>query len=232
MGQVHDRRYPGESDGYREARDRLLSAEQDLRRKVEEVAALRRALPAGGALKEDYVFEEGAADLSDDGAVRKTRFSELFAPGRDTLVLYSFMYPPKGEACPMCTAFLDSLNGSAGHISDRINLAVAAKAPVATIRAFARTRGWTSLRLLSSGTNSYNSDYFAESADGDQWPLLNVFRRDADGIRHSYASELFFAPAEEGQHPRHIDILWPLWNMFDMTPEGRGTDWWPRISYE
>lgn len=232
MGQFHEHRFPGESDAYREARDRLLAAERELRRKVEDIAALRRDLPAGGRVKEDYVFEEGGRDLSDRDSVRQTRFSELFAPGKDTLVLYSLMYPPGGKACPMCTAFLDSLNGSARHIGDRVNLAVVAKAPIGTIREFAASRGWNELRFLSSGGNTYNGDYLSESAKGDQFPLLNVFRRDGEAIHHTYASELFFAPGEEGMHPRHIDSLWPLWNMFDVTPDGRGTDWWPKISYE
>lgn len=230
MGHLHERRYPGESDAYRAARDRLLEAERALRRQTEEVAALRRALPEGGAVKEDYVFEEGAADLSDATTVSKTRLSELFAAGRDTLVLYSLMYPPGGSACPMCTAFLDALDGNAVHLSQRINLAIVAKAPVETIRTYAASRGWTSLRLLSSGGNSYNTDYFAESPDGAQLPMLNVFRRGPDGIRHTYGSELFMIPSEPGQHPRHIDPMWPLWNVLDMTPDGRGSDWYPQIS--
>ncbi len=231
MGHLHERRYPGESDAYRAARDTLLDAERALRRQTEEVAALRRALPAGGALKEDYVFAEGAADPSDTTTVTETRLSDLFAPDKDTLVLYSLMYPPGGSACPMCTAFLDALNGNAVHLSQRINLAIVAKAPVETIRAYAASRGWTSLRLLSSGGNGYNTDYFAESPDGGQLPMLNVFRRGPDGIHHTYGSELFMIPSEPGQHPRHIDPMWPLWNVFDMTPDGRGTDWFPQISY-
>ena len=229
MGHLHERRFPGESDAYREARDRLLAAERDLRRQTEEVAELRRALPQGGAVKEDYVFQEAAADSS--GTAIDIRLSELFAPGKDTLILYSFMYPPEGNACPMCTAFLDALNGNAKHLTQRVNLAVAAKAPLDTIRSFAASRGWNDLRLLSSGGNGYNADYFAESPGGDQLPMINVFRKDADGIRHLYASELFFIAPEEGQHPRHIDAMWPLWNVLDLTPEGRGTDWWPQISY-
>lgn len=232
MGQFHAYRFPGESDAYREARDRLLAAERELRRKVEDIAALRRNLPAGGRVQEDYVFEEGAPDLTDLDTVRQTRFSDLFAPGKDTLVLYSLMYPPGGAACPMCTAFLDSLNGSARHVGDQVNLAVVAKAPIRTIREFAASRGWDALRFLSSNANSYNRDYFSESADGDQWPLIHVFRRDGQGIHHTYASELFFAPGEEGMHPRHVDALWPLWNVLDLTPDGRGSDWWPKISYE
>ena len=32
-----------------------------------------------------------------------------------------------------------------------------------------------------------------------------------DGIRHFWASELFFARFAGG-HPRHVDLLWFLWN--------------------
>lgn len=232
MDRIHDMRFPGEDEAYREARDRLLTAEMDLRQRIEEVASMRRELPPGGRLAQDYRFEEGDRDLASDGEARETRFSELFEDGKDTLVIYSFMYPPDGRPCPMCTAFLDSLNGNAPHLGERINLAVVARAPIDRIRAWARTRGWRNLRLLSSSGNSYNADYHAETADGSQWPLVNVFQRTGDGIRHRYCSELFFAPPGEGQHPRHVDLLWPLWNVMDLTPEGRGTDWLPSQSYE
>jgi len=142
------------------------------------------------------------------------------------------MYRPDADApCPMCTAFLDSLNANAQHIAQHANLAVVAKAPIAMIRAWARQRGWHNLRLLSSGDNSYNTDYFGEGPDGAQWPSLNVLRKTADGIHHTWCSELFFAGAEEGQHPRHVDMLWPLWNVLDLTPDGRPQDWFPAPSY-
>ena len=232
MGQFHDQRFPGESDAYRDARDKLLAAENELRKHVEKVAAMRRALPPGGALKEDYVFEEGAADLADEKTVREVRFSELFAPGKDSLVVYSFMYGPGEDPCPMCTSFLDSLNGSAPHIGNRVNLVVVAKAPIQTIRSFAAGRGWKNLRLLSSGKNSYNTDYIAEHDGTAQIPAINVFHRTDGAIHHAYNAELLYATSEPGQNNRHVDMLWPLWNVFDLTPEGRGTDWWPRISYD
>jgi predicted dithiol-disulfide oxidoreductase (DUF899 family) len=229
---LHAIRFPGESAEYRAARDRLLREEAALRRHIEEVAALRRALPFGGAVAEDYVFEEGSADLDDVGTVRKVRLSELFERGKDTLVAYSFMYGPAMEKpCPMCTAMLDGLNGTAPHAHQRVNLVVVAKSPLERIRAHARARGWRDLRLLSSAGNSYNRDYHADAADGSQNPVLNVFvKRDAV-VRHFYATELFFAKAEPGQNPRHVDSIWPLWNLFDLTPEGRGEDWYPRLSY-
>jgi predicted dithiol-disulfide oxidoreductase (DUF899 family) len=228
---LHKTRYPNESPSYRAARERLLEAEMELRKKVEAVAALRRKLPLGGAVPEDYEFEEGAADLDDTQTVRRVRMSELF--GRDgSLIVYNYMYgPAMAKACPMCTSMLDSLNGAARHAGQRVGIAVVAKSPIQRIREIARERGWRHLRLLSSAGNSYNRDYHGEDEDGDQNPSLNVFTRDGDAIRHTWGSELMFAPTEPGQHPRHIDMMWPLWNLFDLTREGRGKDWYPKLAY-
>ncbi|MAG95165.1 MAG: hypothetical protein CMM08_00550 [Rhodospirillaceae bacterium] len=229
MGRFHDDSFPGESEDYRRARDDLLAAELDLRRRIEEVAVQRRSLPLGGRLKQDYIFSE-AGGPGGEGALRDTLFSELFAPGTETLVVYSFMYPPDGNPCPMCTSFLDSLDGSARHIAARANLAVLAKAAAPTLADWARTRKWRNLRLLSSGATSYNTDYVAERQGGNQIPTLNVFQLTPEGIFHSYASELLFASSEEGQHPRHMDLMWPLWGLLDLTPGGRG-DWMPALAY-
>lgn len=222
-------RIPNESDEYRTARDELTLAEAELRRKVEEVAALRRTLPAGGEIKEDYVFRSvpGGEDV---------RLSDLFsdreAAGRDTLLVYNFMYSAEMEqACPMCTSFLDSLDGTATHITPRVSLAVVAKSPPARIAAHAKSRGWRNLRLLSSEANSFNRDYLGEDENGSQSPMMNVFVRDGSRIRHFWASELFLADSEPGMHPRHIDMCWPLWNLFDLTPEGRGANWFPSLDY-
>lgn len=232
MGEYHDKRFPGESDEYRRARDELLEMEIDLRQRIEEVAAMRRRLPRGGRLKQDYVFEEGGADLADETTVKKTAFTELFESGKDTLIIYSFMYAPDaGEPCPMCTAILDNFNGNGPHVMDPLNLAVVAKSPVRKIRRWARIRGWDRLRLLSSRHNSYNADYFAESAEWGQMPAINVFTKERQDIYHFYNTELLYAPAAEGQHPRHADLVWPLWNLFDLTPGGRGTGWFPRLTY-
>jgi len=229
---LHSVQFPGESEQYRAARDELLLAERELRRQLEAVAALRRALPSGGPLKEDYVFDEGASDPGDVDAVRQVRFSELFREGKESLILYSFMYGPKmKEACPSCTSILDGLDGTAPHVAQRVNFAVVAKSPIQRIRSFARERGWRNLRLLPSAGNSYNADYQGENAGGDQMPALNVFTRRAGRIHHTYCTELMFAPSDPGQDPRHVDLIWPLWNLFDYTPEGRGTNWNPRLRY-
>ncbi len=225
-------RFPNESTEYRSARQALLDSELQLRRQIEEVAALRRALPLGGLVGEDYVFEEGGRDLDDLKTKREVRLSELFAPGKDTLILYSYMFSPAmSQPCTSCTSILDGLDGEAPHVTQRVNLAVVAKSPIERIRAVARERGWRNLRLLSSEGNSYNTDYHAENAKGSQLPALNVFVRRPDGIHHFYSTELLYAPPEPGQNGRHVDLIWPLWNLFDYTPEGRGTDWYPRLAY-
>ena len=226
--------FPGESDAYREARDTLLLAEIELRRKTEEVAALRRRLPLGGEVPIDYVFEEGLADPSDPAqVVRPVRLSELFGD-KSTLVLYSYMYGPDAKApCPLCTSFLDGLDAQAHHIRQSVALAVTAKSPILRIRELARGRGWKRLRLVSSAHTTYQREYHGEDDAGDQWPMMNVFVRSAGKIRHSWGSEMLYATdrAQDGMDSRHIDIMWPLWNVLDLTPQGRGTTWYPALKY-
>jgi predicted dithiol-disulfide oxidoreductase (DUF899 family) len=220
--------FPGESEAYRSARDELLDDEIELRRQIEAVAAKRRSLPLGGEVPEDYAFEE----QSDGGAVRPVRLSELFAEGKDTLIVYSYMYGPQmPEPCVMCTSILDGLEGEAPHVAQRVNLAVVAKSPIERIQGFAQGRGWRNLRLLSSEKNTYNRDYHGETPDGDQIPALNVFVRRNGKVHHFYNTEMLYAPSDPGQNQRHVDLIWPLWNLFDLTPEGRGEEWYPRLSY-
>ena len=185
--------FPGESAEYRAARERLLEREIGLLREMEAVAAARRELPPGGVVPEDYVFEGAGAD----GSPTEVRLSELFAPGRDSLVIYSFMFPrdpsddrpgpangetarlPLAEGpCPSCVAMIDQLEGVAEHAAQQINLAIVAKSPRALI--FARERGWQRLRFVSSIGNTYNRDYLAETPEGHQRPMLNVFHRDGE----------------------------------------------------
>jgi predicted dithiol-disulfide oxidoreductase (DUF899 family) len=240
-------RFPGESAAYRTARDQLLQQEIELRRAMEAVAEARRNLPPGGIVPEDYVFEGAGAD----GTPTKLRLSELFAPGKHSLVVYNFMFPrdpaddrpgptsgataslPLEEApCPSCVALLDQLDGAALHVGPLVNFVVIAKAPIARVLAFGRERGWRYLRLLSSASNSFKRDYQAETPDGRQWPMLNVFHREGDTIRHFWSSELFYAENEPNQDPRHVGTLEPSWNMLDLTPEGRPVIWDEQLSYE
>jgi predicted dithiol-disulfide oxidoreductase (DUF899 family) len=229
-------RFPGESEEYRRARNRLLDAEVGLRRAIADVAAQRRRVPPGGVVPSDYRFEQAS-----DGA--EVRFSELFEPGKDTLVIYSFMFPrhsgdtrpgpaagetaklPLAETpCASCTSILDSLDGAAPHLRRVLNLAVVAKSDPDRIRNFASERGWRHLRLLSSRGNSYNHAYHAETPEGEQMPILNAFVRDGERFRHTWASELLYAPRDEGMEARRVDSIWPIWNVLDVTAKGRGNE--------
>ena len=238
--------FPGESAEYRAARDQLLQREIELRRAMEAAAAARRALPPGGVVPEDYVFQGAGAR----GEPTEVRLSELFARGKPSLVIYSFMFPrdpgddspgpsigetallPLSEGpCPSCVALLDQLDGAAGHVAQHISFVVVAKAPLLRVLTFARERGWRHLRLLSSRENTFNRDYFAETSDGIQRPMLNVFHRDGQATRHFWGSELLYAPSEPGEEPRHVGTLEPLWNLFDLTPEGRPLTWHEQLAY-
>jgi predicted dithiol-disulfide oxidoreductase (DUF899 family) len=238
--------FPGESAEYRTARDRLLEREIELRRAMEAVAAARRELPPGGAVPEDYVFEAAGPD----GAATKVRMSELFAVGKDSLVIYNFMFPrgyggprpgpttgktallPLEEGpCPSCVALLDQLDGAAQHAGQRLNLSVVAKTSLARLLTFAEERGWRHLRLLSSAGNTYNHDYLGEDREGWQMPMLNVFHRDAETIRHFWGAELTYGPDDPGQDHRSVGTLEPLWNLFDLTREGRPMDWDEQLDY-
>jgi predicted dithiol-disulfide oxidoreductase (DUF899 family) len=238
--------FPGESAEYRAARDRLLDQEIELRRAMERVAAARRQLPPGGVVPEDYRLQGAGAD----GVPTEVRLSELFAPGRDSLAIYSFMFPRDpgddrpgpGEGrsarlpllespCPSCTAMLDQLDGAAEHVSQLVNLVAVAKAPLPRLLAFAEDRGWRRLRVLSSVGTSYNRDYHGETPEGHQRPILNVFQRDGGTIRHFWGSELLYAPTDPGQDPRHVGTIEPLWNLLDLTPEGRPARWDEQLSY-
>jgi predicted dithiol-disulfide oxidoreductase (DUF899 family) len=240
--------FPGESAEYRAARDKLLEKEIELRRAMEAVAVARRALPAGGLVPQDYVFD----GLGTDGQPAKIKLAELFALGKDSLIIYNFMFPrhpndgrakpETGETarlrredgpCPSCTSFLDQLDGAAAHLEAAgFNFVVIAKTPLERLIAFARDRGWKNLRLLSSAGNSFKRDYHAEADDGSQLPIVAVFHRELDGIRHYWSSEMMFAEPEPGQDPRHAGTLEPLWNLMDLTPEGRPRDWHEQIQYD
>jgi len=218
-----------ESPEYIVHREKLRQAEIDLMRQREEVAELRRQLPAGSPVA-DYVFAEGPQRLSDgDDPVRSVRLSDLFTePGR-SLVIYHFMY---GKAqispCPMCTAWIDGFNGVARHMTQNVDVAVAAAADLATLRAYARTRGWDNLRLLSCGDSTFKYDLLSEEADGTQDSTVSVFTLDSDGSpRHRYTAHPRMSGAID---QRGIDLLSPIWHVLDLTPQGRG-DWYAGLDY-
>ncbi len=230
---LHDVRFPGESDAYRRQRNELLKAEVELRRHVEKVAAQRRMLPLGGVVPHDYTFEEWDAGTE---SARPVRLSELFEDRKDTLFLYSHMFipgegGPLAEGCPSCTSIIDAVDGAVPHVTQLINFAVVAKVPMERFRAHAKSRGWRHARLLSSGSNTYNTDYQAEAPDGSQNPIATIFARRGGKIHHFWSSELMMAPSDPGQDMRHVDFMWPLWLILDRTPSGRGQDWRPSLEY-
>ncbi|HXN90920.1 MAG TPA: DUF899 family protein [Candidatus Sulfotelmatobacter sp.] len=228
---IHTTRFPGETDAYREARNDLLRDEMDLRRKIEAVAAKRRSLPLGGEVKTDYVFDTSSPG---DRSFKTVRLSELFAPGKDSLFIYNFMFPERVDSdtpCPTCTSIIDAVDGASRHLVQRINFAVVAKAPIDRFREHGNRRGWRHAVLLSSAGNTFNRDYHAEEPSGQQSPFAHVFTRRGGKIHHTWSSELWFAKSDPGQDMRHVDFMWPMWHIFDTTPDGRGTDWGPQLEY-
>jgi predicted dithiol-disulfide oxidoreductase (DUF899 family) len=230
-------RFPNESAEYRTARDALLQREVELRRQMESIAVQLRALPPGGEIPEDYVFDR----IGDNGVATTVRMSELFSDS-DTLMVYHFMFPRHPEdsrvgpsrgflaqlprqdgPCPSCTALIDMWEGTMPHFDGLGgNLVVVARAPIDRVAAFARDKGWRHTRLLSAANCSFRRDYGGDDADGNPVPLMTVFKRWPDRtIRLHWASELFFAPTEPGQDPRHRGTVEPLFTLFDLTPGGR-----------
>jgi predicted dithiol-disulfide oxidoreductase (DUF899 family) len=214
-------RFPRESAEYRAARTALLAEEIELRRHIERVAAHRRALPPGGEVRGDYQF---------DGADGPVDFAGLFGD-HATLVVYSFMYgPDRDRPCPMCTSLLGPLDANARDLGERISLAVVARCPHERLAAFARERGWRHLPLFTDLTDAYSRDYHAVLPDGSELPALNVFTRRDGTVRHFWSAELA-GTADPGQDARGAPDLSPLWNLLDLTPEGRGADWYPQLDY-
>lgn len=213
-------RFPNESDEYRRARNALLAEEIELRRHIERVAEQRRGLPLGGAVPEDYRFvgEDGPASLSD-----------LFA-GKETLALYSYMFgPQRTRPCPMCTSLLSAWDGEAADVEQRIGFAVIARSPIERLVAFKKERGWQNLKLYSDVSGDYTRAYV--SADDADVPAFNVFTRRNGQIHHFWSGEMGMDSADPGQDPRGAPDLMPLWTILDCTPEGRGTDWYPKLAY-
>jgi predicted dithiol-disulfide oxidoreductase (DUF899 family) len=220
LARLNGVRFPNESADYREARDALLAEEIELRRHIERVAQQRRALPPGGKVPKDYRFE---------GADGPTTFSQLFGD-HQTLVVYSWMFGPQRQRpCPMCTSLLSAWDGEAVDAGQRVSLVVTARSPIERLTAFARERGWRNLRLFSDGDGDFTRDYV--SADDGDVPAFNVFTRRDGSIRHFWSGEMGAATMDPGQDPRGAPDLMPLWTILDCTPEGRGTDWYPKLEY-
>jgi predicted dithiol-disulfide oxidoreductase (DUF899 family) len=213
-------RLPNESAEYRRAREQLLEEEIELRRHIERVAALRRALPAGGEVTKNYAFE---------GEGGKATLSDLFAD-KHTLVIYSYMFGPQREQpCPMCTSFMSTWEAKLPDVEQRIAFVFVARSPIARLIAAKKARGWRQHRLYSDPSGDFTRDYVS-ATDADV-PGYNVFTRRDGSIRHFWSGEMGASTADPGQDPRGAPDLDPLWTILDTTPEGRGKDGYPRLSY-
>lgn len=214
-------RIKGESAGYRKARTELLAEEIELRRHIERVAQMRRALPAGAEVK-NYAFvgECGPIDLAG-----------MFGD-KQTLVVYTYMFGPQRERpCPMCTSLLSSFEGEARDIMQNVALAVTARSPIERLRHFKSERGWRDLKLYSDSSGEFSRDFNAVGPNGEEWPGLHVFTRRDGTLRHFWSGEMDGSTADPGQDPRGAPDLMPLWTVLDCTPEGRRPDWYPKLDY-
>jgi predicted dithiol-disulfide oxidoreductase (DUF899 family) len=212
--------FPNESLEYRRARNALLAEEIELRRHIERVAEQRRQLPPGGKVTKDYRFEGESGQVS---------FADLFGD-KETLVVYSYMYGPERQRpCPMCTSQMSAWDGEARDIEQRVAFAMVARSPIERLMEFKKERGWKYLKLYSDTSGDYTRDYV--SAEDADIPAFNVFTRRDATIRHFWSGEMGFETADPGQDPRGAPDLMPLWNILDATPEGRGTDWYPKLEY-
>lgn len=221
LAQLVSKPYPNDSAEYREARTRLLAEEIELRRHIERVAAMRRALPLGG--------EAGPYQFKDENG-KTVQLADLF--GRhDTLITYFWMFGPQRERpCPMCTTLLGAFDIPAVDLTQRVALAVIGRSPVERQLAFARERGWRNLKFYATVGDDFARDYRGLAPNGDEWPSLDVWVKRDGVVRHFWASEMG-GTQDPGQDPRGAPDPTPLWNLLDLTPAGRGTDWYPKLSY-
>jgi predicted dithiol-disulfide oxidoreductase (DUF899 family) len=220
LARTNTARFPNESAEYRRARQNLLIEEIELRRHIERVAELRRALPAGGEVSKDYVFE---------GENGRVHFAELFGD-KETLAIYSYMFGPQRQApCPMCTSFMGTWEHKLPDIAQRIAFVFVARSPIARLIEAKKARGWTRHAIFSDTSGDYTRDYV--STDDADVPGYSVFTRRDGAIRHFWSGEMSGAMADPGQDPRGAPDFDPLWTMLDTTPEGRGADWYPKLRY-
>jgi predicted dithiol-disulfide oxidoreductase (DUF899 family) len=213
-------RVPNESAEYRRAREALLAEEIELRRHIERVAEQRRALPPGGEVKKNYAFE---------GENGPASFTDLFGD-KQTLVVYNYMFGPQREKpCPMCASFMGTWEKKLSDIEQRMAFVFVARSPIERLVAAKKARGWTAHNVLSDTSGDYTRDYVSNE-DADV-PGYNVFTRRDGKIRHFWAGEMGAVTADPGQDPRGAPDMDPLWTVLDTTPEGRGEDWYPKLSY-
>ncbi len=215
--------FPGASPEYEAARKALVAEEIEFRRHMTRLTEQRRALPPGPVISKNYrfkdeqAFEVGLLDLFGD---------------KDTLVAYFWMYGPHRERpCPMCTNWLGAVNGNAADIKQRVALKILGRSPVERQYAFAQERGWRDLDFVQTLGDDYAKDIGSLLPGECEEPSLVVFKRDGDQVRLFWAAEMTREMADPGEDPRLAPDIASLWSVLDLTPEGRGTDWYPKLRY-
>ena len=223
LAQLRSRALPGETAAYTTARKALLAQEIELRRLATSVAEQRQALPQGPVVEKDYRFIDETGN--------NVGLIDLFGD-HDSLVVYFWMFgPERDRPCPMCTNWIGGVDGNAADIRQRTAYKVASRSPVARMQDFAAERGWRNTEFVQTVGDAFIADLAGlDGSDGYDVPALAVYQRDGDRVRYFYIGEMPAGAADPGQDPRTIDIP-PLWNILDLTPEGRGTDWYPKLSY-
>ncbi len=201
---------PNASAEYRQAREKLFAAEKNLMKQVEQVAQMRRDLPQGPEVS-DYEF------MGIDGPVR---LAQLFNPDREPyLVMYHLMYwTDDDDFCPMCSGWIDGLNAVTPHITQRVNFVVASQAPPERLQQWAAQRGWNRAQVLSDVGTELADAIGARDEDGDPVSTVAVFSKNGKTLRHVYTMH----PDENENTIHGIDLLNPVWHVFDLTPAGRG----------
>lgn len=215
--------FPGESDAYSSAREALLAEEIELRRHMTRVSEQRQALPPGPVVEKNYRFKDENGE--------EVGLADLFG-AHDTLITYFWMYgPQRDRPCPMCTNWLGSVDGNAADVKQRAALKILGRSPVERQTAFAAERDWKNLDFVQTVGDDYARDLGVLTPEGDEYPALVVYQRDGDLVRLFYAAEMPSEAADPGQDPRTAPDIASLWNLLDLTPEGRGDDWYPKLRY-
>ena len=215
--------FPGESPEYADARQALLAEEIELRRHIAAVADRRRELPEGPVVTKNYRFRDASGG--------ELGLLDLFGP-HSTLVTYFWMFgPQRARPCPMCTNLLGPLESNATDIQQKVALKILGRSPVERQLAFAQERAWRNLDFVETVGDDYARDVGALTPEGDEYPALIVFRRGSDNVRLFWAAEMSGAMADPGQDPRGAPDLAPLWNILDLTPQGRDPRWYPKLNY-
>jgi predicted dithiol-disulfide oxidoreductase (DUF899 family) len=220
---------PSQSAESVKRREALRDAEIELMLQRERVAALRRALPRDEIVTDDWRFLEGPADLSaGDTPVREVALGGLFRDPGKPLVLMHFMFGgSQKNPCPMCTLWADGYDGVIPHLEQRVNFAVVVAGDLATMREYARQRGWKNVRIVSCVGSGLKRALGFEDESGGQMPGTSVFELTRNGeVSHFYSGGARLS----SEHFRGMDLLSPLWHFLDLTPDGRG-DFMPRKQY-